>query len=107
MIALLILFIHVVMSPLKAKARLEAEIIVLRHQLNILHRRVSPKPKLAASDRLLFVWLYRPFPSVLNAVRIIQPDTVVGGIGRAFDCIGAGSRALGAVGRRYPGKSAT
>jgi transposase InsO family protein len=77
MIALLILFIHVVMSPLKAKARLEAEIIVLRHQLNILHRRVSPKPKLAASDRLLFVWLYRPFPSVLNAVRIIQPYTVV------------------------------
>jgi len=48
MIALLILFIHVVMSPLKAKARLEAEIIVLRHQLNILHRRVSPEAEVCS-----------------------------------------------------------
>jgi PAS domain S-box-containing protein len=40
MIAFLILFIHVVISPFKTKARLEAEIIMLRHQLNVLRRRV-------------------------------------------------------------------
>ena len=68
MIAFLILFLHVVVSPLKTKARLEAEIIMLRHQLNVLRRRVPSKPRLAVADRLLFVWLYRLFPSVLNAI---------------------------------------
>ena len=73
MIAFLILFLHVLVSPFKARARLEAEIIMLRHQLNVLRRRVPSKPKLAVSDRLLFVWLYRLFASVLNAVTIVQP----------------------------------
>ena len=50
---------------------------MLRHQLNVLRRRVPSKPKLAVADRLLFVWLYRLFPSLLNAVAIIKPDTVV------------------------------
>jgi hypothetical protein len=77
MIAFLILFLHVLVSPFKARARLEAEIIMLRHQLNVLRRRVPSKPKLAVSDRLLFVWLYRLFPSVLNAVTIVQPETVI------------------------------
>jgi hypothetical protein len=58
MIAFLILFLHVLVSPFKARARLETEIIMLRHQLNVLRRRVPSKPKLAVSDRLLFVWLY-------------------------------------------------
>jgi hypothetical protein len=73
----LILLLHVVISPFKTKARLEAEIVLLRNQLNVLHRRVAPKPKLTVADRLLFVWLYRLFPSVLNAVSIFQPDTVI------------------------------
>jgi len=77
MIACLILFIHVVISPFKTKARLEAEIIVLRHQLNVLRRRVPSKPRLAVADRLFFVWLYCLFPSVLNAVAIVQPETIV------------------------------
>ena len=34
MIAFLILVLHIVVSPFKTKARLEAEIIMLRHQLN-------------------------------------------------------------------------
>lgn len=33
--------------------------------------------ELAVTDRLVFVWLYRLFPSLLNAVRIVQPETVV------------------------------
>ncbi len=77
MIAFLILVLHIVVSPLKTKVRLEAEIISLRHQLNVLRRRVPPKPRLVVADRLLFVWLYRLFPSVLNAVTIVQPETVI------------------------------
>jgi hypothetical protein len=77
MIAFLILVLHVVVSPLKTKARLEAEIIMLRHQLNVMRRRVPSKPRLAVADRLLFVWLYRLFPSVLNAIAVVQPETII------------------------------
>jgi hypothetical protein len=76
MIAFLGLVLHIVVSPFKTQARLEAEIIMLRHQLNVLRRRVPSKPKLAVADRLLFVWLYRLFPSVLNAT-IVQPETII------------------------------
>ena len=77
MIAFLDLLLHVVVSPFKTQARLEAEIILLRHQLNVLRRRVPSPPKLVVADRLLFVWLYRLFPSLLNAVMIVQPETIV------------------------------
>ena len=77
MISFLRLFVHVVISPFKAQARLEAEILLLRHQLNVLRRQVSAKPKLTVADRLLFVWLYRLYPWVLSAITIIQPETVL------------------------------
>jgi transposase InsO family protein len=77
MIAFLILLLHVLVSPFKTQARLEAEIVLLRHQLSVLRQRLPSRPKLTVADRLLFVWLYRLFPSVLNAVTIIQPETVV------------------------------
>ncbi len=44
MIDFLKLFVHIVVSPFKTRARLEAEIVLLRHQLNVLHRRVPSKP---------------------------------------------------------------
>src|SRR3981081_3240025 len=77
MIAFLSLLLHVVVSPFKTRARLEAEIIMLRHQLNVLRRRFPSNRKLVVADRLLFVWLYRLFPSVMNAVMIIRPETIV------------------------------
>jgi transposase InsO family protein len=77
MIAFLNLFLHVLTSPFKTPARLEAEIVLLRHQLNVLRRQAPAKPKLTAADRLLFVWLYRLFPSVLNAIAIVQPETII------------------------------
>jgi transposase InsO family protein len=77
MIAFLILLLHVLVSPFRTRVRLEAEIVLLRHQLNVLRRRVPSKPKLAVADRLLFVWLHRLFPSVLNAITIVQPETII------------------------------
>src|SRR6266404_1194869 len=71
------LFVHVLVSPFKTQARLEAEIVMLRHQLTVLRRRVPSKPKLAVADRLLFVWLYRLFPLVLNVATIVQPETII------------------------------
>jgi hypothetical protein len=77
MIAFLSLFFHVLVSPLRTHARLEAEIVMLRHQLNVLRRRVPSKPRLTVADRLIFVWLYRLFPSVLSALSAIEPETVL------------------------------
>src|SRR5258708_15882414 len=77
MIGFLILLLHVLVSPFKSQARLEAEIVFLRHQLNLLRRRLSAKPRLTPADRLLFVWLYRLLPSLLNAAVIIQPASIV------------------------------
>src|SRR3981189_1452444 len=77
MIGFLILLLRVVISPFKTRARLEAEIVLLRHQLNVLRRRAPSKPKLTVADRMIFVWLYRLFPSVKSAITIVQSDTVI------------------------------
>jgi transposase InsO family protein len=77
MIAFLSLLLHVVVSPFKTQVRLEAEAIMLRHQLNVLRRRIPSKPRLTVADRLIFVWLYRLFPSLLNAITIVQPETII------------------------------
>jgi hypothetical protein len=71
------LLVHLLAARFKTRARLEAEIIVLRHQLNILRRPVPKRPKLTSLDRLLFVWLYRWFPDILAAVTVVRPETVV------------------------------
>lgn len=71
------LVLTIVFSPFKSKARLDAEIVMLRHQLNVLRRSVSSKPKLGPTDRLFFKWLYRLFPPVLNAAVIVQPETIM------------------------------
>ena len=66
-----------VVSLFRSKGRLEAEIVILRHQLNILRRRKPSRKRLTLVDRLIFVWLYRLRSSVLSAVVIVQPETVV------------------------------
>ena len=77
MIEFLKLFVHVLVSPFKTPARLEAEIVLLRHQLNVLRRSVPAKPRLTVSDRLIFVWLYRLMPSLLATAVIVQPGTII------------------------------
>src|SRR5437764_13968400 len=77
MIALLWFFLTLFASPLKSKSRLEAENAALRHQLIVLQRRVSGRVQLTNGDRLFFVMLYRWFPSILKAITIIRPETLV------------------------------
>ena len=57
-------------------ARREAEILVLRQQLIVLHRR-RPRVRLRNIDRLVLVWLYRLFPRLLDAVVIVKPETLL------------------------------
>ena len=77
MASLLGLLLHVLASPFRSQARLEAEIVFLRHQLNLMRGRRRSRPRLTALDRWLFVWLYRLVPSLLSAAVIVQPDTIV------------------------------
>src|SRR5438876_4341510 len=77
MIALLCFFLTLFASPFKSKSRLEAENAALRHQVIVLQRRVRGRVQLTNGDRLFLVQLYRWFPSVLNAITIIRPETLI------------------------------
>jgi hypothetical protein len=77
MIALFWLFLALSVSPFKSKNGLAAENAALRHQLIVLQRRVRSRIQLTNGDRLFLVTLYRWFPSVLKAITIIRPETLV------------------------------
>ena len=77
MIALFCLFLALFASPFKSKGRLEAENAALRYQLIILRRRVRGRVRLTNGDRVFLIQLYRWFPSVLKAITIIRPETLV------------------------------
>jgi hypothetical protein len=64
-------------SSFKSKGRLEAENAALRHQLIVLRRRVRGRVQLTNGNRLFLVMLYRWFPSVLKAITIIRPETLM------------------------------
>jgi hypothetical protein len=56
---------------------LEAEILVLRHQLNVLRRKSPKRLAFGNIDRLVFAGLYRLAPGVLDALKILKPQTVI------------------------------
>ena len=58
----------------RPRAALEAENLVLRHQLNVLRRKSPKRVALSSIDRLLLVGLYRLAPEVLDALKIIRPE---------------------------------
>ena len=77
MIALIRFLLAMLALPFKSKSRLEAENAALRQQLIILRRKVSGSARLTNNDRWFFVQLYRWFPSILEVVTIIQPETLL------------------------------
>src|SRR6266481_2143970 len=77
MIALIFLIFNLVASLFKPRSRLEAENAALRHQLIVLQRKVRGRVEFTNSDRLFFIQLYRWFPSILKAMMIIRPETIV------------------------------
>ena len=77
MISLIHFVLAILASPFKSKSRLEAENAALRHQLTVLRHNVRGRAKLTNNDRWFFVQLYRWFPSVLEVLTIIRPETLV------------------------------
>ena len=77
----MITFLSAVGSLLSFRVRsrltLELELVALRHQVNVLRRRRRGSPRLFSGDRLLWVWLYRVWPKVLNTIVLVKPATFV------------------------------
>ena len=61
----------------RSRLTLELELVALRHQLTVLRRQCPGRPQLFSADRLLWVWLYRIWPKVLDAIVLVKPATVV------------------------------
>jgi hypothetical protein len=66
-----------VVGLFRSRASLQAEILVLRHQLNVLRRKAPKRVVLSDIDRLVFAQLYRLAPRVLEALTILKPETVI------------------------------
>src|SRR5712664_955843 len=61
----------------RSRASSAAEILVLRHQINVLRRNSPKRQTFSSADRLIFVGLYRLAPTVLSALAIVKPETVI------------------------------
>ena len=66
-----------VIGLFRSRASLEAEILTLRHQLNVLRRKAPKQLAFSNFDRLVFTSLYRIAPGVLDALVIVKPETVI------------------------------
>src|SRR5258707_1664265 len=77
MVALLFFLLRLLVSPFRSISRLEAENATLRRQLIVLQRQVRGRVQFTNRDRLLFLQLYRWFPSIVKAMTTIRPETLV------------------------------
>jgi hypothetical protein len=66
-----------IIDVFKSRRRLEAENLLLRHQLSIALRRAPPRLRLHGSHRTLLAWMTRLWPSLLGAVQVVQPETIL------------------------------
>ncbi len=105
MIAIAFLFVGVLCDCFKSRRRLE--ILVLRHQLNVLQQRAPRRLLLRWADRALFVWLYRRWPRILDAVTIVRPETVVRWHRMALPRIGDGNPVRAVAGHGSAKRCAT
>src|SRR3979490_1896551 len=77
MITILSALVSLLSFRVRRRASLEVELLALRHQVSVLRRQRKVRLQLFATDRLLWVWLYRIWPQVLNAMVLVKPATVV------------------------------
>jgi hypothetical protein len=99
MVDALILLWTVLTRLFFSKVRLEAEILVLRQQINVLRPKFAKRSVFRPCDRLVFAGLYRLAPGILDALAIVRPETVVRWNVLDFDHSGVGNP-VGAAGDR-------
>jgi len=74
MLAFLTRIVLALRSVLDSRASREAEVLVLRQQPMVLGGRSRKRVRLQNIDRLILVWLYRVFPSVLDAIVMVKQE---------------------------------
>ena len=77
MVGLLFFLLKLLVSPFRPIRRLEAENAALRRQLIVLQRQVHGRVQFTNSDRLFFLQLYRWFPSIVESMTTVRPETLV------------------------------
>src|SRR5215469_13816716 len=77
MLDLLKLLSGLLVGVFGSHAAREAETAFLSQQLVVLKRSAPARLRLRTADRLIFVWLYRLFPSALEAAVVFKPETLV------------------------------
>jgi hypothetical protein len=73
MFAVLHAVVIVVANLFKSRRRLEAENVLLRHQLNVALRRAPARLRLCDVDRAILVWMVRLWPDLVLSEKSIRP----------------------------------
>jgi len=69
--------VSTILVAFRPRLALQAEILALRHQLNVLRRSASARSQLRTSDRVLWVWLSQLWSDWRSALVIVKPETVI------------------------------
>src|SRR5271169_700082 len=77
MLGLLHFVLGILALLFRSKGRLAAENAVLRHQLIVLRRKLGGRVRLTNSDRWFLIRMYCWFPSILQVLTIVRPETLV------------------------------
>jgi hypothetical protein len=64
-------------SLFRARAALQLDNLALRHQIGVLQRSVKKRPRLTATDRILWAWLCGVWSEWRSALVIVKPETVI------------------------------
>ena len=76
----------IVVDLFRARAALEAEILVLRQQIIVLRRGRPSRVPFLVVDRMVLGWVCQLFPKTREALAIVRPDTVVRWHRAGFRC---------------------
>jgi putative transposase len=77
MVTILFALVLLLSFRFRSRASLELELVALRHQVIVLRRQCPHRLRLLSADRLLWVWLYRLRPQVLETLVLVKPATMV------------------------------
>jgi hypothetical protein len=73
-----LIFLTTLLAALRAivrsRADLELENLALRHQISVLQRSATKRPKLTAGDRMLWVLLSRVWRDWRSVLAIVRPE---------------------------------
>ena len=75
--AVLLSFFSTLLSCFRTRTSMQIEILALRHQLAVLQRRSTKRPRVRTADRLLWVMLSRAWAQCRSALVIVKPETVI------------------------------